>query len=115
GVFELGHRRPALGAVDPAGGGELRRQVLALGEAVVLGLHLAGTFDNLDVAAADDPRLPHARQPLLDVDASGRIRVGTGGVVDGHRRLAGAGVHGDLAERHTDVRPDDARLIDLTR
>src|SRR3990167_2109743 len=69
GVFQLGDQLARLGAVDLAAlVGKFRGQMLALGEAVVLGLHLARIGDDLDVATRHDEGLAGARQALLDVD-----------------------------------------------
>jgi hypothetical protein len=62
-----------------------------------------------------EPAFAMAAQTLGDVDLDVRIRVGTGGVIDGYRLLAGCWMDGDFAHGHTDIRVQCARLVDLAR
>jgi hypothetical protein len=116
GVFVLGDRT-ALDALEHlvVGDVEARGEVAAGGVAVVLGLHFAGLEDGCDVAAVQLPAGLDQGQAALDVDRDGRVGVGAGGVIDGHRRLVGRRVDGDLAEGDADVGVEFARDIDLAR
>ena len=114
-VLELGDVGTRPGAVDPAGRIELRCQVRAPGEAVVLGLHLAGIGHELHVPARNHPGFAGLLQALLDIDAGGRVGVGAGRIVQRQRWLIGTGVDGHHAERHADVGPEHAGLVDLFR
>ena len=87
--------------------------VLPLAWPLSSGLTSRGFSHGGDVAAVELPAGFDAGQALLDVDGDGRVGVGAGGVVDGHRRLIGAGVDGDLAEGDADVGVEFAGDIDL--
>ena len=114
GVFQLGHRTAGHASEDlVVRGVEARGEVAATGMAVVLGLDLARIGHGGDVAAVELPAGFDVRQAPLDVDGDGRVGIGARAVVNGHRRLIGAGVHRDLAERHADVGIELARHIDL--
>jgi hypothetical protein len=114
GIGELGHRPPAAGAQRRPAQRELRRGLAACGEAVVDELHVPPRI-RLGVGARRDPRRAQRRKPGLDVDRHRRVGVGTGGIVDGQRRLAARRVQCDLAHRHPYPGMQPSRAIHLAR
>ena len=94
--------------------GEFRRQTLALGKAIVLGLHMAALIA-LHIAAARDPVGTQARQAVLDGDLGLGVGVGAGTVIDGDRRLARRRVQVDRPHRHADLLVPFAGLPDPAR
>ena len=79
--------------------------------AIVLGLHLAG--GDRREAAFGDPGGAHRRQAGFEVDGGGGVGERAGGVIQAERRLVGAGVELDLAERHADIVLAVGREVDL--
>ena len=92
--------------------GELRDAARAIGAelAVVLRLRFAAGIV-LHVAARHDPVAALGREPGIDVDSGVGIGVGTGRVVDPHRRLAPFEL--DLAHGDLHPRPGARADIDL--
>ncbi len=84
-------------AFGRTGGHQTRR----VENAIVLGLD--GAPLDARIAALRDPGLAHLRRALAEIDLRRLVGVGTGGVVEPHRRLGRIGEH-DLTERHGDIR-----------
>ncbi len=93
---------------------KLWRQPVAGNKTIVLRLHMAALI-GLHIAARLHPGLADARQTLFNLDQRVRIGIGTGGIIDCHRRLAGARVHGDLAHGHANTGVKFAGFVDLAR
>ncbi len=102
-IGELGDGLAVLGAQRLALSGKFRRQPFAAGKAVVFRAHMPAVI-GLDVAAGEYPVAPKLGKALLDADVGAVDRIGTGGIVDGDRRLARGRMHADLAHRHADIR-----------
>ncbi|MOA04909.1 hypothetical protein D3C78_1244820 [compost metagenome] len=96
--------------VGEAHGGQFR-----IGQALLTEAR-AEAGEQFGIVAVGDPLRAHIGQALAHVDGHVRVGVGTGGVVDQHRRVRLAAEVGgsvgqrDLAHRHADVR---ARTLDV--
>ena len=101
--FELRHRM----AVEPAQRarriGEIARQMLAGGVAVIDRLDRPAVIF-LDAAALLHPCDARALETRLDVDRHIVVGIGPGRIVDPHRLLAGTFRERNLAQRHAQVR-----------
>ena len=112
--FQLRDRGVADAAQRLVMGREGAGEVLAGGVAVVDRLDRAA-FVFLDAAALLHPFDAGALEALLDVDDDVVVGVGTGGVVNGKRRFAGAFGEHDLADRHAEVGRGLGLRINLAR
>ncbi|MNQ81991.1 hypothetical protein D3C85_970300 [compost metagenome] len=108
-VVHLADVLARLGPARVAHVGEAHGSQLRIGQAFLTEVR-AEAGEQLSVVAVGNPLRAHVGQALTHVDGDVRVGIGTGGVVDQHRRVRLAAEVGgsvsqrDLAHRHADVR-----------
>ena len=112
GEFVLGDELARRAGAQRPLGRAMRREPLGRDRAVVLRLDRAA--GNGRITPRVDPGLAHRRQTGGEIDARVGLAVGTGGVIDAHRRLVRVGER-DFAERHANVGVTLGRRVDLMR
>jgi len=112
GEFILRHQLTRRAPAQDSRRGTMRREALGRDMAVVLGFY--GAAGNGGVPALGDPAFAHRLEAGVEIDASVRLGIGAGGIIDAHRRLVGVAER-DFAERHGDVGMALGRGVDLAR
>ncbi|MNK41665.1 hypothetical protein D3C87_603360 [compost metagenome] len=102
-IGKLGHGFTCRGSERLVAHGKFGRQPFAGGKAVILRLDVPAII-SLDIAPRYDPLVTQTRQTLFNQNGMGRVGIGTGGIIDRHRRFARRRMDGDLAHRYADMR-----------